>query len=270
MKSITVSNFKKKNVLNLIVFLFVVSAIIIYARESGIVGRTLKNGIGCTCHSETPSANVLVVIAGPDTLAAGQSATYTLTIQGGPLVAGGTDIAASDGDLLPIAGDLRKENSELTHVQPKLSSGGMVTFHFTYTAPSVAGQQTLFANGNSVNLNGFNTGDQWNFAANKIINVVQPTGINDRFSVNSFELSQNYPNPFNPSTVISWQSPVGSQQTLKIYDVLGNEVATLVDEYKPAGSYEVEFNASNFVSGVYYYQLKVENFIATKKMLLLR
>ncbi len=61
-----------------------------------------------------------------------------------------------------------------------------------------------------------------------------------------YMLAQNYPNPFNPSTKISWQSPVGSWQTLKIYDVLGNEVATLVDEYKPAGKYEVEFNASSF------------------------
>ena len=62
--------------------------------------------------------------------------------------------------------------------------------------------------------------------------------------VNCFNLSNNYPNPFNPSTKISWQSPVGSWQTLKIYDVLGNEVATLVDEYKPAGKYEVEFDSA--------------------------
>ncbi len=61
----------------------------------------------------------------------------------------------------------------------------------------------------------------------------------------SFTLNQNYPNPFNPSTKISWQVPVGSHQTLKIYDVLGNEVATLVDEYKPAGSYEVVFNSAS-------------------------
>ncbi|MBV6421661.1 MAG: hypothetical protein DAHOPDDO_02942 [Ignavibacteriaceae bacterium] len=96
----------------------------------------------------------------------------------------------------------------------------------------------------------------------------------------SFYLSQNYPNPFNPSTKISWQSPVGSWQTIKIYDVLGNEVATLVNEYKPAGSYEVEFNASPLPSGVYFYQLhitalqspdgKTENYIETKKMVLLK
>ena len=83
-------------------------------------------------------------------------------------------------------------------------------------------------------------------------------------------LSQNYPNPFNPSTKISWQSPVCSQQTLKIFDVLGNEIATLADEYKPAGKYEVEFNASTLPSGVYFYQLKAGSFIETKKMTLLR
>jgi hypothetical protein len=85
-----------------------------------------------------------------------------------------------------------------------------------------------------------------------------------------FLLSQNYPNPFNPSTKISWQSPVGSWQTLKIYDVLGNEVATLVDEYKPAGTYEVEWDAGDFPSGVYFYQLKAENYFETKKMILLK
>ena len=85
-----------------------------------------------------------------------------------------------------------------------------------------------------------------------------------------FYLSQNYPNPFNPSTKISWQSPVGSHQTLKIYDVLGNEVATLVNEYKPAGSYEVEWDASKYSSGVYFYQLRTGNFVETKKMILMR
>ena len=89
-----------------------------------------------------------------------------------------------------------------------------------------------------------------------------------------FFLFQNYPNPFNPSTKISWQSPVSSWQTLKVYDVLGNEVATLVDEYKPVGSYEVGFQSTvgslQLASGVYYYQLRVADFVQTKKMILLR
>jgi hypothetical protein len=65
-----------------------------------------------------------------------------------------------------------------------------------------------------------------------------------------FKLDQNFPNPFNPSTNISWQSPISSHQILKVYDVLGNEVATLVDEEKPAGVYEVEFYASELTSGI--------------------
>jgi 5'-nucleotidase len=90
-----------------------------------------------------------------------------------------------------------------------------------------------------------------------------------------YVLEQNYPNPFNPSTKISWQSPVGSWQTLKIYDVLGNEVATLVNEEKPAGTYEVEFNSHsdagrNLTSGVYFYQFKAGEYINTKKMVLLK
>ncbi|MBK6912313.1 MAG: T9SS type A sorting domain-containing protein [Ignavibacteriales bacterium] len=92
---------------------------------------------------------------------------------------------------------------------------------------------------------------------------------------NEFRLDQNYPNPYNPSTKISWQSPAGSWQTLKIYDVLGNEVATLVDEYKPAGRYEVEFDShsnkgQNLSSGVYFYQLKAGSYIQTRKMILIR
>jgi hypothetical protein len=84
------------------------------------------------------------------------------------------------------------------------------------------------------------------------------------------ELRQNYPNPFNPSTKISWQSPVSSQQTIQVYDVLGNEIATLVNKEKEPGSFEVEFNAEKLSSGVYFYQLKAGSFIETKKMILLR
>jgi hypothetical protein len=86
--------------------------------------------------------------------------------------------------------------------------------------------------------------------------------------INKVKLSS--PNTFNPSTKISWRLPVGNWQTLKIYDVLGNEVATLVDEYKPTGSYEVEWNASGLPSGVYFYQLKANNFIECKKMILIK
>ncbi|HEX9253398.1 MAG TPA: T9SS type A sorting domain-containing protein, partial [Ignavibacteriaceae bacterium] len=109
-------------------------------------------------------------------------------------------------------------------------------------------------------------GNTSNFARLNIVTAVE----DEKQIPAEFSLEQNYPNPFNPSTKISWQSPVGSHQTLKIYDVLGNEVATLVDEYREAGSYEVEFNASLLPSGVYFYKLQEDGFVKTKKMTLIK
>ena len=86
----------------------------------------------------------------------------------------------------------------------------------------------------------------------------------------NFILEQNFPNPFNPSTTIRYSIPTSDFVTLKVYDVLGNEVATLVNEEKPAGSYEVNFNASQLSSGIYFYKLQAGSFVETKKMILLR
>ena len=85
-----------------------------------------------------------------------------------------------------------------------------------------------------------------------------------------YSLSQNYPNPFNPTTNIKYQIPINSFVTLKIYDVMGREVKTLVSETKSAGSYSVDFNASDFSSGVYFYKIQSGDFTETKKMLLIK
>jgi photosystem II stability/assembly factor-like uncharacterized protein len=97
------------------------------------------------------------------------------------------------------------------------------------------------------------------------------------FRPEGFRLEQNYPNPFNPTTTIKYQIPELSFVTLKVFDVLGNEISTIVNEEKPAGEYEVEFNpnshsrgSGNLSSGVYFYQLKAGSFIETKKMLLIK
>jgi len=87
---------------------------------------------------------------------------------------------------------------------------------------------------------------------------------------NAYSLSQNYPNPFNPSTKIEFTISEIRFTTLKIYDVLGNEVLILVNEEKLTGTYEVEFDGSNLPSGVYFYQLKAGDFIETKKMVLMK
>ncbi|MCW8809986.1 MAG: T9SS type A sorting domain-containing protein [Ignavibacteriaceae bacterium] len=88
--------------------------------------------------------------------------------------------------------------------------------------------------------------------------------------VSEFILMQNYPNPFNPTTTIRYMIPKRALVTIKIYDILGDEITTLVNEEKTVGNYEVEFIASNLSSGVYFYQLTVGDFIQTKKMILLR
>jgi hypothetical protein len=90
----------------------------------------------------------------------------------------------------------------------------------------------------------------------------------DLNGLSTFSLEQNYPNPFNPSTKISWQLPIASHQVLKVFDVLGIEVTTLVDEYKPAGIYEIDFDAGSLSSGVYIYKLQAGDFVSVKKMLL--
>ena len=87
---------------------------------------------------------------------------------------------------------------------------------------------------------------------------------------NLFSLSQNYPNPFNPTTKISYSIPHTITATLKVYDVLGREITTLVNGEKSAGNYEVDFDASKLASGIYIYQLRAGNFTSSKKMLLLK
>ncbi len=99
------------------------------------------------------------------------------------------------------------------------------------------------------------------------------TSIDDQSNVGEYRLDQNYPNPFNPSTRIEYRIQKTGRITLKVYDVLGNEITTLVNEEKPAGTYVVEFNAaqnSNVSSGIYFYQLRAGNYVETRKMVLLQ
>ncbi|MFA4923921.1 MAG: M14-type cytosolic carboxypeptidase [Ignavibacteriaceae bacterium] len=115
----------------------------------------------------------------------------------------------------------------------------------------------------------------------RIIYTGNPVYVADTYSPNDFQLYQNYPNPFNPETVISWQLSrklSGSHVSLKVFDVLGNEVATLVNEYQQAGNHSVKFDATNnlqlttnfLASGVYYYKLQAGKFSQTKGMIYLK
>ncbi len=87
----------------------------------------------------------------------------------------------------------------------------------------------------------------------------------------NYILFQNYPNPFNPNTKLRWQTSLAGWQTLKVFDALGNEIATLVDEYRSAGEYDYDFNSTNYSSGIYFYRLQIgQEFSELKKMILLK
>jgi hypothetical protein len=99
---------------------------------------------------------------------------------------------------------------------------------------------------------------------------VTSAGVEERPVPLVFFLWQNYPNPFNPSTTIRFDLPHASKVTLKVYNVLGQEVTTLVEEEKPAGTYDVQFSAQNLASGMYVYRIHAGQFVQTRKLLLLR
>lgn len=253
-------------------------AIIVFAHEGGITGATRMNPDpnqrGCTCHG-TPSSNVTVAILGPDTLVVGQRGLYTLTINGGPAVKGGANIAVSSGVLEPASSALQLFQGELTHTAPlPFSPSGQVSFPFVYTAPTFPGIQTLYANGNSTNGNGNPIGDEWNFAPDKRVTVVQSVtsaGNSSSQTPTAFRLFQNYPNPFNPSTRIAYELPFATHVTLKVFDLSGKEIATLVDDMCAAGQYETEFLAPpGLASGTYLYILASGASVDGKLMTLLK
>ncbi len=256
------------------------------AFRTGIVGLTKKNGntTGCVCHGFKPFDSVSVILSGPETVNARDTAIYTLSIANGPAIAGGCDISTSLGNVYPSALDtiLRRAESfpgsgfELTHKEPKLFTGDTLKFLFKYVAPdtSVLVIDTLFANGNSVNLDTTSENDHWNYARNFTITVTPVTGIvNNSLQSKSFELSQNYPNPFNPETKINFSIRNSSNISFLIFDASGKEIAKLVNNkfYNP-GNYSISFNAEQFniSSGVYFYKLAQPGYSLTKSMLFIK
>jgi len=152
---------------------------------------------------------------------------------------------------------------------------------FTVTPNTVV----LNSNYQPISFSDLSTGQQVTVWGNQIspsqveaVQIVANTGIvtgiedvkNKVTIPNNFSLSQNYPNPFNPSTTIRYTLSKSSYVTLKVYNILGKEVATLVNEQKPSGTFEVTFTANNLASGVYFYSLRAGNFVSTKKLILMK
>jgi len=113
---------------------------------------------------------------------------------------------------------------------------------------------------------------QSNNRANIQLLLSDITGLNNPVSEipSKYDLKQNYPNPFNPVTKISFDIPKQGLVTMKIFDVLGREVKTLINEIKAPGAYSVDFNASELSSGVYFYRLETNGFMDIKRMMLIK
>jgi hypothetical protein len=269
---------------------------------TGIVGVTKKpNHIfqtpGCFCHGDSASPEVRVWIEGPDTLAPGQEALYTISVAKDSNIAAGFNVAAFFGPLGMIDSSgtqlLRPDNVdtlELTHTEPKFANGSdTISWHFLYRAPISRGVvDTIYANGNSVDLSTDPSGDAWTFADNFLIQVARTSSVADVPLVHSFRLLQNYPNPFNSSTVIHFELPAASRVRLTVFDIKGQKIKEMVNGEMSTGPHEAIFSSqsisnssgggSSLSSGLYFYQLAVRSsdpaqpteFSATRKMLLLK
>ncbi len=255
--------------------------------QTGITGLTRKtNGTGCICHGISPTDSVVVRITGPDTVRAGSHYQYVLSIRGGPHAAGGFDIAAGSGSLAVADDSMKLENGELTHTSPKVFQGDSVQWMFSYTPSPAATADTLFSVGNSVNLDAEPSGDQWNFGANRPIRIEPDTtlGVGEENPIRSFRLYQNFPNPFNPLTRITFiidDDDGASLVRLRVFNLLGREVAVLLDEKVSAGYHEVTWDGGLNAGGIYFARLEVtsssegrgtgaQRRIEVRKMVLLR
>jgi len=203
----------------------------------------------------------------------------------------------SGGD--PFTGGLifKTTNSGANWVQQLSGNNG---YFYSVTLPAGAGESSVFASGESGKILRSSTGGvSWNSQISGVSSSIRSvvfTSSNTGYAVgnngvilktttggvvtgftqsgsqlpNKFFLSQNFPNPFNPSTIINYQLAINSFVSVKIHNIIGDEVATLVNEKQNAGSYSVDFNAASLPSGVYYYKLFTGNFSETKKMVLIK
>lgn len=247
----------------------------------GWVECTPKNGYGCICHTELATPSVSVWIDGPREIRLGTSTLYRINIASTPAVAAGYNVAAGHGILAPADTFSKLLYGELTHSFPKdFGSDTIVSWEFYFRGTSI-GYDTLFSAANGVNKDETELGDYWNFGNNFIVLVTDTANsVNEELFLTTFWLEQNYPNPFNSSTTIRFEAPKESMVTLKVYNLIGQEVATLVDESSTTGGLAsiiqttglrtIEWNASQLPSGVYFYKLQAGKNTLTKKMSLLR
>jgi len=245
---------------------FVLTNSNVFSDAGGRTGRTRKtSSTGCSCHSLSSAISGAITTGGNDTVTAGQTYTFTLTITM-PSGSGGygVNIAAKTGILAIISGQgLKLSGTELTHSSAITYSNPKV-ITFKYTAPAVAGTDTIYANVDR----GYS--GAWSFVPNKGVKVKLATGLINNETPVKYYLSQNFPNPFNPVTKVNYGVLKASNVKITVFDLLGKNVATLVNGYQAAGNYYTMFDASKYSSGIYYYKIEAGDFVEVKKMSLIK
>lgn len=283
----------KVNYLLAFLFLtFITIVIIANVDETNLIGCTELNGYGCVCHTTEQDTLVKVWVEGPESLYVGQTGYYKMFMSGGPAEAGGYNVAGRFGEMVLVdtfSFQHPLSMNELTQAfsLPFPTAEDTIYWAFGYKALETSpAWDTIYSCGLSLVWDSIpDPFDRWNFGPEFPVRILSLTNAEDNMpNPEEFVLYQNYPNPFNPSTKIKFTIPTsplnpspyqgeGHRErlvTLKVYDVIGKEVTTLVNEEKSAGEYEVEFSGYGLTSGIYIYQLTAGSYSASKKMTLLK
>ncbi|MDO8551010.1 MAG: T9SS type A sorting domain-containing protein [Ignavibacteria bacterium] len=241
-----------------------------------ILGATKLNGNGCVCHGLDADSSVVVWVEGPDSLHGGETALYRMFLTGGPAEGGGYNVAGRFGimtaaDSTSVGHPLAPNELTQAFTLPFPSTDDTLSWAFYYTASGTVLTDTIYSVGISCDWDSVpDYRDRWNFGPNFPLTILPPlTAVSD-FSPIEYTLYQNYPNPFNPITTIKYSIQKSSLVNLKVYDMQGKEVAILVNEEKPAGVYNVQFNSSNLSSGIYFYRIQAGSFNKVMKMILIK
>ena len=268
--------------INIILALLFLSIIIIASdgalNNPVLIGCTELNGNGCVCHNLEQDTTVSVWVEGPDTLLVGQTGYYRMYMAGGPAEGGGYNVAGRFGEMVLVDTFSYQHPMALNELTqaftlPFPTPEDTIYWEFGYTASDSSAIDTIYSCGISLVWDSIpDPLDQWNFGPKFPVTIIPVTSVEPATNnlPGDFVLEQNYPNPFNPSTKIKFDMPKSSFVKFVVYDITGREVESLVNENMNAGTYEVNWNAAKLSSGIYFYKLETNEFIETKRMVLIK
>lgn len=229
-----------------------------YSYSSGISLQTNKpgSGQGCTCHSPNANSATSVTIVGPDKFEAGGTYDLIVTVSNPNKAAGGVDIAVSKGTLAPKDSKLLQRGTELTHKSPSGFINGKTSWAFKYTAPTGVASDTIYAASNAVNLNGGDSGDQWNFAPKFVVNI-ETSGVEETaIAQSSLTLLSN---PAQGAALLIVSQEKITQGRIALFDSRGALLRELPTQIFAQGNTEVRLDLNGLAAGEYFARMYCEN-----------